>query len=150
MEVILLKDVKGTGRKGEIHDVAVGYAQNFLIKKGLAKEATASAKAALKAKKKATAKEEEENLEQAKEQKVVLEDNAIELYEKAAEDGRLFGSITTKKIADAIEDQLDFKIDKRKISQKIPMRSLGTQTVDVKLHSEVTAKVTVRALAIEE
>lgn len=150
MEVILLKDVKGTGRKGEIHDVAVGYAQNFLIKKGLAKEATASAKAALKAKKKATAKEEEENLEQAKEQKVVLEDNAIELYEKAAEDGRLFGSITTKKIADAIEDQLDFKIDKRKISQKIPMRSLGTQTVDVKLHSEITAKVTVRALAIEE
>ena len=150
MEVILLKDVKGTGRKGEIHDVAVGYAQNFLIKKGLAKEATASAKAALKAKKKATAKEEEENLEQAKEQKAVLEDNAIELYEKAAEDGRLLGSITTKKIADAIEDQLDFKIDKRKISQKIPMRSLGTQTVDVKLHSEVTAKVTVRALAIEE
>jgi large subunit ribosomal protein L9 len=150
MEVILLKDVKGTGKKGEVHDVATGYAQNYLIKQGLAKEATASAKNALKAKKKAAVREEEENIETAKEQKEILENNPIEIHEKAAEDGRLFGSITTKKIADAIEEQLDIKIDKRKITQKVPMRSLGSQTVEIKLHNEVTADVTVRALAVEE
>lgn len=150
MEVILLKDVKGTGKKGEIHDVAAGYAQNYLIKNGLAKEATNAAKQALKAKKKAEDRDEEQALEDAKKQKEVLEKNPVEIYEKASDDGRLFGSITTKKIADAIEEQLDIKIDKRKISQKIPMRSLGSQTVDVKLHNKVTASLTVRALQIEE
>lgn len=150
MEVILLKDVKGTGKKGEIHDVATGYAQNYLIKNGLAKEATNAAKQALKQKKKAEERDEEQALEEAKKQKEVLENNPVEVFEKASDDGRLFGSITTKKIADAIEDQLDIKIDKRKITQKIPMRSLGTQTVEVKLHNQVTADLTVRALELEE
>lgn len=150
MEVILLKDVKGTGKKGEIHDVATGYAQNYLIKNGLAKEATNAAKQALKQKKKAEERDEEQALEDAKKQKEVLENNPVEVYEKASDDGRLFGSITTKKIADAIEDQLDIKIDKRKITQKIPMRSLGSQTVEVKLHNQVTANLTVRALELEE
>lgn len=150
MEVILLKDVKGTGKKGEIHKVAAGYAQNFLIKNGLAKEATNAAKQALKAKKKADERDEQQALEDSKKQKEILENNPVEIFEKASDDGRLFGSITTKKIADAIEEQLDIKIDKRKISQKIPMRSLGTQTVDVKLHNKVTASLTVRALELEE
>lgn len=150
MEVILLKDVKGTGKKGEIHDVANGYAQNYLIKNGLAKEATNAAKKALKAKKKAEERDEQEALEEAEKQKEILESNPVEVYEKAADDGRLFGSITTKKIADAIEDQLDIKVDKRKITQKMPMRSLGTQTVEVKLHNQVTATLTVRALAENE
>ena len=150
MEVILLKDVKGTGKKGEIHDVATGYAQNYLIKNGLAKEATNAAKQALKQKKKAEERDEEQALEEAKKQKQVLENNPVEVFEKASDDGRLFGSITTKKIADAIEDQLDIKIDKRKITQKIPMRSLGTQTVEVKLHNQVTADLTVRSLELEE
>lgn len=150
MEVILLKDVKGTGKKGEIHNVAAGYAQNYLIKNGLAKEATNAAKSALQAKKKASAREEQESLENAKKQKEMLEESAVEIYEKASDDGRLFGSITTKKIADAMEEQLGVKVDKRKITQKIPMRSLGAQTVEVKLHNKVTAALTVRALPIEE
>lgn len=150
MEVILLKDVKGTGKKGEIHKVAPGYAQNYLIKNGLAKEATNAAKSALKAKKKADEREQAEILEEAKKHKELLENNAVEIHEKASDDGRLFGSITTKKIADAIEEQLGVKIDKRKITQKIPMRSLGTQTVEVKLHNEVTASLTVRALELKE
>ena len=133
MEVILLKDVKGTGKKGEIHNVAAGYAQNYLIKNGLAKEATNAAKSALQAKKKASAREEQESLENAKKQKEMLEESAVEIYEKASDDGRLFGSITTKKIADAMDEQLGVKVDKRKITQKIPMRSLGAQTVEVKL-----------------
>lgn len=150
MEVILLKDVKGTGKKGEIHNVAAGYAQNYLIKNGLAKEATNAAKSALQAKKKASAREEQESLENAKKQKEMLEESAVEIYEKASDDGRLFGSITTKKIADAMDEQLGVKVDKRKITQKIPMRSLGSQNVEVKLHNKVTANLTVRALPIED
>lgn len=150
MEIILLKDVKGTGKEGEIHEVANGYAQNYLIKNGLAKEATAGAKKVLESKIEAEERGQEEALEAAKQQKEVLEKNPVEIFEKAAEDGRLFGSITTKKISDAIEEQLDIKIDKRKITQKIPMRSLGTQNVEVKLHNKVTATLTVRALELEE
>lgn len=150
MEVILLKDVKGTGKKGEIHDVANGYAQNYLIKNSLAKEATTGAKKARDAKIEAKERDKEEVLEEAKEQKEVLENNPIEIYEKAADDGRLFGSVTTMKIADTVEDQLDIKIDKRKITQKMPMRALGTQNVDVKLHKKVTATLTVRVLQLDE
>lgn len=146
MEVILLKDVKGTGKKGEIHDVKTGYAQNFLIKQGLAVEATAAAKSKLKAKQKADARIEAEAIEEAKEQKKVLEENPIEIKEKAAEDGRLFGSVTTKKIAEEIEKQLNISIDKRKIEQKMPMRSVGTQTVTIKLHQTVQAKVAIRVI----
>lgn len=150
MEVILLKDVKGTGKAGEVHKVSPGYAQNYLIKNGLAKEATAGAKKTLKAKKQAEKRDQAEFLKEAEKQKEILEENPVEIYEKASDDGRLFGSITTKKIADAIEEQLDIKIDKRKITQKMPMRSLGTQTVEVKLHKKVTASLTVRALELNE
>ena len=150
MEVILLKDVKGTGKKGEIHDVAVGYAKNYLIKNGLAKEATVGAKKTLEAKNEAMKREEAEEIKKAKKQKEILENNPIEIYEKAADDGRLFGSITTKKIADEIKEQLNIKVDRRKMIQKIPMRSLGSQTVELKLHNDVTANITVRALDIED
>src|SRR5699024_12009209 len=98
MEVILLKDVKGTGKKGEIHEVANGYAQNYLIKNGLAKEATASAKSKLNAQVKAKKSDEAEMLEEAKEQKETLENNTIEIYDKASENGRLFCTINTNKI----------------------------------------------------
>lgn len=147
MEVILLKDVKGTGKKGETKNVSDGYANNFLIKKGLAKEATPAAKKELSMKKKAEQREEAEILEEAKKQKELLEENPIEIIEKAADDGRLFGSVTTKQIAKEIQKQLGIKVDKRKIDQALPMRAVGTQSVDIKLHKEVTADVTVRVLA---
>ncbi len=150
MEVILLKDVKGTGKKGEVHTVAPGYAQNYLIKNGLAKEATQAEKSKLNAQIKAKKRDEAEVLEEAKQQKELIEKTPIEIYEKASDDGRLFGSITTKKIADAMKEQLNINIDKRKITQKIPMRSLGTQQVEVKLHNKVSASLTVRALSLEE
>lgn len=146
MEVILLKDVKGTGKKGEIHNVKTGYAQNYLIKQGLAKEATQKAKSELKAKQRADKKAEEENRQEALKNKEILEKEPVEIKEKAAEDGRLFGSVTTMKIADAIKDQYGIKIDKRKIEQKMPMRSVGTQTVTVKLHHDVQAKLAVRVV----
>src|SRR5699024_8347771 len=89
MEVILLQDVKKTGKKGEIKEVSDGYARNFLIKKGLAKEATAGAKKELEAKNQARKREEKEEFEEAKKQKEILEGNPIEILEKASEDGRL-------------------------------------------------------------
>ncbi|MER2063378.1 MAG: 50S ribosomal protein L9 [Alkalibacterium sp.] len=147
MEVILLKDVKGTGKKGEVKNVSDGYARNFLIKKGFAEEATSSAKKELTMKKKAQKREEKEILEEAKKEKEILEENPIEIREKAADDGRLFGSVTTKQIAKAIEKQLGIKVDKRKINQPMPMRAVGTQSLDIKLHKEVTAEITVRVLA---
>lgn len=150
MEVILLKDVKGTGNKGEIHEVKTGYARNFLIKQGLAVEATDAEKSKLKSKRKADARNEAEALQEAEKQKKILEDNPIEIKEKAAEDGRLFGSVTTKKIAEEIEKQLGISIDKRKIEQKMPMRSVGTQTVTIKLHQKVQAKVAIRVIPTAE
>ncbi|EKU93760.1 BL17 [Alloiococcus otitis] len=147
MEVILLEDVKGTGKKGEIQNVSDGYARNFLIKKGLAKEATSGAKKQLKAQKKARQREEKEAYEEAKKEKEILENNPIEIEEKAAEDGRLFGSITTKQIAEHVHDQLGIELDKRKINQKVQMRSIGSQEVEVKLHKDVTASLMVRVNA---
>lgn len=149
MEVVLLKDVKGTGKKGEIKNVSDGYANNFLLKKGLAKEATNAAVKELSAKKNAMKREENEILEAAKQDKKKIEDNSIELHEKAAEDGRLFGSVTTKQIAKELEKQLGIKVDKRKLNQPIPMRAVGSQNVEVKLHKEVTAELTVRVTAID-
>lgn len=149
MEVILLKDVKGTGNKGEIHNVSDGYARNFLLKRGLAKEATSSARDELNAKKKAKSREESEILEEAKKEKEIIENNPIEIKEKAAEDGRLFGSVTTKQIAKEVEKQLGIKLDKRKINQKINMRAIGSQKVDIKLHKKVSAELVVRVTAID-
>lgn len=147
MEVILLQDVKKTGKKGEIKEVSDGYARNFLIKKGLAKEATAGAKKELKAKNQARKREEKEEFEEAKKQKEILEGNPIEILEKASEDGRLFGSVTTKQIAEQVKKQLGIKVDKRKINQNVQMRSVGSQEVEVKLHRNVIAKLLVRVNA---
>ncbi|EXJ24306.1 LSU ribosomal protein L9p [Alkalibacterium sp. AK22] len=149
MEVILLKDVKGTGKKGEIKNVPDGYANNFLLKKGLAKEATSGAKQELNMKKRAQKREEQEILDEAKEQKELIEKNPLEIREKAAEDGRLFGSVTTKQIAKELEKQWGIKVDKRKIVQSMPMRAVGTQKLEVKLHREVSAELIVRVLEIK-
>lgn len=148
MKVIFLQDVKGKGKKGEVKEVPNGYANNFLLKKGLAKEATSSAVSELKGKKQAQEKQAAEVMEEAEELKAFLEkeENAIEIKTKAAEDGRLFGSVTTKQIASAAKKQLAVELDKRKIDMNVPMRSLGTQKMDVKIHPQVTAEITVRVL----
>lgn len=148
MKVIFLKDVKGKGKKGDVKEVAVGYAQNFLLKNGLAKEATPGNVKELDAQKKATAREEEAILKEAEEIKIQLEneENVIEIQTKAAEDGRLFGSVTTKQIAAQTKKQLGISLDRRKINMAVPMRAVGTQKMDVKLHPEVVATLTVRVL----
>jgi len=139
MKVIFLKDVKGKGKKGEIKNVADGYAQNFLFKQGLAIEATPANLKTLEAQKNKQKREEEEELARAKQQKEQIEQLTVEISAKAGEGGRLFGSITSKQIAESLEKQHKIKIDKRKIELGDAIRALGYTNVPIKLHSEVTA-----------
>jgi large subunit ribosomal protein L9 len=143
MKVIFLKDVKGKGKKGEVKNVADGYAQNFLIKQGLAVEANQSAVSTLSAQKKKEEKLAAEELEEAKKLKVELEKITVELSAKSGEGGRLFGSITTKQISDELQKKFNIKLDKRKMELNDAIRSLGFTKVPVKLHTEVTATLNV-------
>lgn len=149
MEVILLEDVKKHGKKGDIVEVADGYANNFLIKQGKAIEATASNRKQINQQKAAVKREEAEEKEEAERIKDVIDGANIEIKEKASEEGRLFGSITTKRIAEEIEKQLDEKVDRRKMEMKVDMRSVGAQNITIKLHPEVIAKFTVNVTAIQ-
>ncbi|MBM4761709.1 50S ribosomal protein L9 [Bacillus sp. B15-48] len=143
MKVIFLKDVKGKGKKGEVKNVADGYAQNFLIKQGLAVEATSAAISSLNAQKKKEENEAAEELKQSKELKGKIEKLTVELTAKSGEGGRLFGSITSKQITEALQKQHNIKIDKRKMELEDAIRALGVTKVPVKLHSEVTATLNV-------
>ena len=133
MKVIFLQDVKGKGKKGEIKEVPSGYAQNFLIKKNLAKEATNQAIGELKGKQKSEAKQVKEQLEK--------EENRLQFTEKVGPDGRTFGSITAKKIAEGLQKQFGIKVDKRHIELEHPIRAIGLIEVPVKLHKEVSAQI---------
>jgi large subunit ribosomal protein L9 len=139
MKVIFLKDVKGKGKKGEIKNVADGYAHNFLIKQGLAVEANQSSMSLLSAQQKKEEKQAAEELAEAKTLKAALEKVTVELTAKAGEGGRLFGSITTKQIADELQKKHGIKIDKRKMELADAIRTLGHTKVPVKLHHEVSA-----------
>ncbi|RAK20554.1 LSU ribosomal protein L9P [Anoxybacillus vitaminiphilus] len=143
MKVIFLKDVKGKGKKGEVKNVADGYAQNFLFRQGLAIEATPANLKALEAQKNKQKREAEEELARAKQLKEQLEQLTVELSAKAGEGGRLFGSITSKQIAEALQSQHNIKIDKRKFELNDAIRSLGYTNVPIKLHPEVTATLKV-------
>ncbi|KAB7665288.1 50S ribosomal protein L9 [Bacillus sp. B1-b2] len=143
MKVIFLKDVKGKGKKGEVKNVADGYAQNFLIKQGLAVEANNGAVSTLNAQKKKEEKLAIEELNQAKQLKEQIEKLTIELQAKSGEGGRLFGSITSKQIADELNKKHNIKVDKRKIEMEDAIRSLGVTKVPLKLHQEVTATLNV-------
>ncbi|MGY3766765.1 50S ribosomal protein L9 [Vagococcus vulneris] len=148
MKVIFLQDVKGKGNKGDVKDVAVGYAQNFLLKKGLAVEATPQALSELQGKNKAKAREEAEELQEAVKLKDIIETEGFEvtLRSKAGEDGRLFGSIPSKQIAEALLKQHDIKVDKRKMDLNQPIKSLGYTNVPIKLHKTVVAKLRVHVV----
>ncbi|MGO2082728.1 50S ribosomal protein L9 [Vagococcus sp.] len=148
MKVIFLQDVKGKGKKGEVKEVAVGYAQNFLLKKGLAVEATPKALSELKGKTKAKEKEEEENFKEAElvKEKIEAEGFEVTIYSKAGEDGRLFGSIPSKQIAEQLEKQHKIKVDKRKMELGQPIKVLGYTTVPLKLHHKVMAKLRVHVI----
>ena len=143
MKVILLQDVKGTGKKGEIKNVSDGYANNFLLKKNLAVVANNDNMNVLKNKQESINHQMEVALNEAKEQKEKIQDKVVAIKGKAGDGGRLFGSITTSDIANAIEKNLGVKIDKRKINCDA-IKNLGSYPVEIKIHKDVTAKITVK------
>ncbi|MBF8807089.1 MAG: 50S ribosomal protein L9 [Enterococcus lacertideformus] len=149
MKVIFLQDVKGKGKKGDVKEVPTGYAQNYLLKNNLAKEATKSSISQLAGQQKAKEKQEAEILAEAKKLKEFLEkeETVIELKAKAGEDSRLFGSIPSKQIAEGLNKQYKIKLDKRKIELNNPIRTLGYTNVQVKLHHEVTATIKVHVVS---
>lgn len=143
MKVIFLKDVKGKGKKGEVKEVSVGYAQNFLLKNKLAIEATAANMSQLEGQKKRAEKDAAAELDEAKQLKELIEEKTVEMKAKSGEGGRLFGSITTKQIADALEKNHKIKVDRRKMELPDAIRALGYTNVPIKLHPEVTATLKV-------
>ncbi|TDY42402.1 LSU ribosomal protein L9P [Alicyclobacillus sacchari] len=142
MKVILLQDVKGQGKQGEIKDVSEGYARNFLFPRGLAEEATPAALRELEQKREKDRRHKAQELADAKHLGAQLENQKIVVKTQAGEGGRLFGAITSKHIADAMK-QHGFSVDKRKISLGEPIKSLGGHRVTVKLHPEVHVQVLV-------
>ena len=144
MKVIFTQDVRGKGKRGEIKEIPDGFA-NFLIKSNKAKKADAQAMSQLRGQKRAEAKHEAEELAEAKALKEKLESGnmIVELKAKAGVDGRLFGSITSKQIAQGLEKQHGIKVDKRKMDLSEPLRAMGYRNVPVRLHNDVTAHVRV-------
>ena len=146
MKVIFLADVKGKGKKGEIKEVPTGYAQNFLIKKNLAKEANAQAIGELRGKQKSEEKAHAELVAEAKniQAKLAEETTVVQFKEKIGPDGRTFGSITNKKIAEELQKQFGIKIDKRHIQVASPIRSVGLIDVPVKIYQDITGIIQIR------
>lgn len=146
MKVIFLADVKGKGKKGEIKEVPTGYAQNFLIKKNLAKEANAQAIGELRGKQKSEEKAHAELVAEAKDiqGKLAEETTVVQFTEKIGPDGRTFGSITNKKIAEELQKQFGIKIDKRHIQVASPIRSVGLIDVPVKIYQDITGVIQIR------
>ena len=143
MKVILLKDVKGTGKKGEVKEVSDGYARNFLMKKGVAVEASQTNMKELDEKEKSKERKALIEYEEAVLLGKQMEEINIQIEVKAGEGGRLFGSITSKEIAEQLKKQKNLDIDKRKILMDEPIRTLGSTFVEIKLHQKVTTKIRV-------
>ncbi len=141
MKVIFLQDVKGSGKKGEVKQVADGYARNMLLKKGLAIEATAENLSELNGRQSAAAHKVDV-------EKKAASDIAV-CTAKAGSGGRLFGAVTANQVADAIEKTFGYKIEKKKISLKSEIKNFGTYEADVKLYAGISAKVTVQVQEAE-
>ena len=143
MKVILLQDVKGQGKKGQLLDVSDGYARNFLLPRKLAQEATADNINTMKMNDKAAQEKRQKEREQALALSMVLKEMTLVVTAKGGGAGRLFGSVTNAEISDALEKQHKIQLDKRKIVLKEPIKNVGTYTVTCKLGYEVNADLTV-------
>lgn len=144
MKVILMADVKGSGKKGEVVNVSDGYAKNFLFPKKLAVLADAAAMNDLKQKKSSEDHKKEVALNEANDSKSKIDGKTVEISAKAGADGgRLFGSITSKDVAEAIAKTFSVSVDKKKVSLSSDIKTFGTYIAEVKLHSGVIAKVNV-------
>jgi large subunit ribosomal protein L9 len=142
MKVILLADIKGVGKKGEVINASDGYARNFLFPRKLAQEATDANLTVLNNKKEAERKKKTAEIEAAQKQAEELKGKTVRITAKSGENGRLFGAITSKDIADALKAQYKLDIDKKKIVVET-IKLLGTYEAEIKLYPEVSTKVNV-------
>ena len=143
MKVILLEDVKGSGKKGDLINAADGYARNFLIPKKLAMEATASAINNKKVQDEAKLHHAKVELEKAEDLKKKLDGQTVTVKAKAGQAGKLFGSVTAKEVATALSKQFGIDVDKKKISLESEIKVFGTFSFDYKLHNGVVAAMKV-------
>ena len=143
MKVILLENVKSLGKKGDVVNASDGYARNMLIPKKMAVPATAGNMKDLQMKKKGEEKRAAEIKAEAEDLKAKIEKKAVKVSIKVGEGGRAFGSVSSRDLAEAAKSQLGLDIDKKKIVLSAPIKELGTTTVSVKLHPEVTADLKV-------
>jgi large subunit ribosomal protein L9 len=144
MKVILKEDVKGLGNKESLVNVSDGYARNFLIPRGLAVEASSTNMNVMKTKKEAEKSKKDRELAQAKELAEKINKTVVTLKAKAGENGKLFGSITTKDIVDALKKEHSIDIDKKKLNVSDSIKVLGTYDAEVKLYPGVSGKLTVK------
>ena len=147
MKVILIKDVKNRGKKGEIIEVATGFA-NYLLTSKNAIEATNENMQTLEDEKQKLLDQEKKELDEMRELKNQIDGKPVKVFVKIGENGKLFGKINSKQIADEFNKQHKIKIDKRKIQLKGNISSLGNHDIEIKLHRKVTAKIDV--LVVEE
>ena len=145
MKVILKQDVKGTGKKGEILDVSDGYAKNFLLKKGLAEQASSVAVNSLKLQQEAEARKKAEEIREIRELAKKMDKSKVTVSIKCGENGKVFGSVTSKEIASKLSD-LGFDIDKKKILLKDALKTVGDYTVEIRLMEGVSAKIFVSVI----
>ena len=137
MKVILQKDVKNVGRKGDIVEVAEGYGRNFLLPRGLAVEASSGNVRHVKELKQVEAAKNARELQQAQALGAKLDGKVVKIAAKVGGAGKLFGSITSQELADQVKRQLAVDIDRRKIDLKVPIKSLGSYSVTARIHPEV-------------
>jgi large subunit ribosomal protein L9 len=141
MKVVLLEDVKGSGKKGALINVSDGYARNFLFPRKLAKEANAQAMNELKNAEEAKAHKLQVEMDAAKAAAAKIDGKSVKFTAKAGQGGRIFGSITAKEIAEEIKKQFHVEIDKRKIEIDADIKAFGTYSCEVKLYSGISAKI---------
>jgi large subunit ribosomal protein L9 len=143
MKIVLRDDVENLGHKGDVVDVADGYARNYLVPRGLAMKATKGVVAQAEAMRRNRAAKEARDVEAAKAQAAQLEGARIEIAARAGEGGKLFGSVTAADVAEAIHAQRAIDVDRRKVGLDEPLKELGEVAITVKLHTDVDAAVTV-------
>lgn len=144
MKVVLLQDVKGSGKKGELVEVSDGYARNFLLPRKLAKEANAQAMNELKNAENSRQYKIETDKANANSAKAKLEDKIIKITAKAGKNNKLFGSVTSKEISAEIKKQLGIDVDKRKITLDTDIKAFGTYNCEVKLYQGIIANLKVQ------
>jgi len=149
MKVILRSNVEGVGNTGDVVDVANGYAQNFLMPKGLAMRATQGAANQAEAMQRSQELRDVKELEGAEELGQQLQAQTIAIQARVGQDEQLYGSVTTSEIAEAVQAQTGIALDRRDMSLEEPIRTVGTHQVDMRLHSGVRIQITVEVSPVD-